>query len=148
MKRTKTMVHERLNVLGVTVTQFIEDFGMSSAGFYRALDYRKNSDGQASDIVLRNAALITQVMDRCDTRKMYNEFVKQYGVKEKLRVAESIQSTFANEVEPTSEVCYTEAQIQLLQDSHHRETDRLVKKIDGLAEENKALKTLLKIYMP
>lgn len=144
MKQNKTEVHERLSLLGVTVTQFIEDFGMSSAGFYRALMYRKGEHTPTKK-VLADYNTIEFFMDHCDTRKVYDNFVKEHGVKEKVKVAQVINEVYPNATD--EEEFITSKEFKHQQIIWAKNQLELKDRVDILGKENAALKTLLKIYM-
>jgi hypothetical protein len=146
MKRVQTEVHQRLDVLGVKVSQFLEDFGMSSAGFYRALMYRKG-EHKPTKTVLADHNTIEFLMDNCDTRRAYDNYVKEHGVKEKAAVAQSIDEVYPYETGPSTEKGITEEAFKMQQVVWSKNQLELKEKIAILEKENAALKTLLKIYM-
>lgn len=144
MKRIQTDVHQRLDVLGVKVSQFLEDFGMSSAGFYRALMYRKG-EHKPTKTVLVDHNTIEFLMENCDTRRAYDNYVKEHGVKEKEAVAQSIEKVY--ESNEASEKSVTDEAFKMQQVVWSKNQLELKEKIAILEKENAALKTLLKIYM-
>jgi len=144
MKRIQTDVHQRLDVLGVKVSQFLEDFGMSSAGFYRALMYRKG-EHKPTKTVLADYNTIEFLMNNCETRRAYDTYVKEHGVKEKAVVAQSIGEVY--ESNKASEEVITNEAFKIQQVIWSKNKLSLEEKITVLEKENAALKTLLKIYM-